>query len=209
MIQTGTTDIPDISEEWYRDVVDVADSAPAPVQWFAVHFTEGVILLLGLMLMAVALFRLAAPTRGTGPSRWSRRRRRPGVRVQRGAQDTGGRGPPVPGVRPPSSPGSARRWATGRSRATTPPSPAALAHHGLLLSRRWGLLARRWPLLAAFSRVFVGVHYPHDVVAGVLLGVPATLLVTPLAARVLAETLRRRSATALREPVPTAPGPRH
>jgi len=40
--------------------------------------------------------------------------------------------------------------------------------------------------LMAFSRVFVGVHYPHDVVAGFVLGVVAA----PLAAVALAAALR-------------------
>ena len=39
----------------------------------------------------------------------------------------------------------------------------ALATAVLLLSPRWGLLAAPLALLAALSRVFVGVHYPHDV----------------------------------------------
>ena len=48
-------------------------------------------------------------------------------------------------------------------------------------------------MLAAFSRVFVGVHYPHDVAAGALLGALIAALVTPLLARPAAEVLRRRA----------------
>ncbi|NDU77955.1 phosphatase PAP2 family protein [Actinomadura sp. DSM 109109] len=47
--------------------------------------------------------------------------------------------------------------------------------------------------LMAFSRVFVGVHYPHDVAAGFLVGVvvaPLAALVLVLAARPLVEALR-------------------
>ncbi|TDC73786.1 phosphatase PAP2 family protein, partial [Actinomadura sp. 7K507] len=50
--------------------------------------------------------------------------------------------------------------------------------------------------LMAFSRVFVGVHYPHDVVAGFLLGVvaaPVAALVLVVALRPLVESLRRVS----------------
>ena len=105
----------------------------------------------------------------------------------------------------------ARRWATGRSRATTPPSPGRWRPPRCCCCPPGGVCSPPpLALLAALSRVFVGVHYPHDVLAGLLLGVAVTLLAHPVGGPgVLAETLRRRSATALREPVPTAPGPRH
>ncbi|QNS05615.1 phosphatase PAP2 family protein [Streptomyces xanthii] len=54
-------------------------------------------------------------------------------------------------------------------------------------------LALAWPkigwltvpmaILMAFSRVFVGVHYPHDVAAGLLLGTLVAFLVVGLCAR--------------------------
>jgi membrane-associated phospholipid phosphatase len=47
---------------------------------------------------------------------------------------------------------------------------AAFAVALLLVHRRWGLLAGVFALLMATSRVVVGVHYPHDVIAGLLLG---------------------------------------
>ncbi|OKK02852.1 hypothetical protein AMK26_25135 [Streptomyces sp. CB03234] len=55
-------------------------------------------------------------------------------------------------------------------------------------------------LLMAFSRVFVGVHYPHDVAAGLVLGALATVLFVTLLtgpARALTDTMRMsRSAAA-------------
>ncbi|MCB5180004.1 phosphatase PAP2 family protein [Streptomyces antimicrobicus] len=39
-----------------------------------------------------------------------------------------------------------------------------------MASRRLGLLTVPLALLMAFSRVFLGVHYPHDVAMGLLLG---------------------------------------
>jgi membrane-associated phospholipid phosphatase len=39
------------------------------------------------------------------------------------------------------------------------------------LDRRLGVLAAVNALLIAVARVYIGVHYPHDVVAGLLLGV--------------------------------------
>ncbi|WP_143229926.1 phosphatase PAP2 family protein [Actinophytocola xanthii] len=67
----------------------------------------------------------------------------------------------------------------------------ALAVGILWSTRRLGAAAVALALLAAASRVFVGAHYPHDVLAGLLLGaavaLPLPLLaraVTPLAQRV-------------------------
>lgn len=56
----------------------------------------------------------------------------------------------------------------------------ALAVSLLLRNRRWG-----WPLaimacLVALSRVFVGVHYPSDVLAGAVVGSLAALAAAPV-----------------------------
>ncbi|MBW4704193.1 phosphatase PAP2 family protein [Micromonospora sp. RL09-050-HVF-A] len=207
MEKTFTADIPDISEQWYRDVVDVADSAPTPVQWFAVHFTEGVILLLGLLLVAVAVSRLrhadpwgralalvapAAVVLAYGCSEVLKSLVDEDRPCRGAVAILAGQCPPV------------GDWSFPSNHATI---AGALATAVLLLSPRWGLLAVPLALLAALSRVFVGVHYPHDVLAGLLLGVAVTLLLAPVTARAVAGTLRRRGVPAGREPVPTAPGP--
>ncbi|WP_179167293.1 MULTISPECIES: phosphatase PAP2 family protein [unclassified Streptomyces] len=56
-------------------------------------------------------------------------------------------------------------------------------------------------LLMAFSRVFVGVHYPHDVAAGLLLGTVVAFAVVRLGTRPavrLAEAMRASSASTAR-----------
>ncbi|TDB81541.1 phosphatase PAP2 family protein [Micromonospora sp. KC721] len=200
MMQTGPVDVPDVSLEWYHDIVEVADSTPPPVQWFAGHFTEAAVLLLG------ALFLLAAAPR--------LRRGRPGERAvalvapvavvlsyvcseglktvfdedrpcRQVARIVAGQCPPV------------GDWSFPSNHATI---AGALAVATLLLSRRLGLLAAPLALLAAFSRVFIGVHYPHDVAVGLLLGALVTLAVTRLAARPAADLLARRAADSGRIP---------
>ncbi|MFJ6434263.1 phosphatase PAP2 family protein [Streptomyces sp. NPDC091416] len=55
---------------------------------------------------------------------------------------------------------------------------AAAAFALLLVSRRLGLVALAAAALMAASRVWVGAHYPHDVLAGFLLGTLVALLTT-------------------------------
>ena len=79
--------------------------------------------------------------------------------------------------------------------------------------RRFAVAAVLFAVLEAFSRVFVGVHYPHDVTVGLLVGAIVATLVSLLAARpmtflvdrlVEVEALR----PLLRAQVPP-PGPEH
>ncbi|MFZ3472021.1 phosphatase PAP2 family protein [Streptomyces sp. 4.24] len=74
---------------------------------------------------------------------------------------------------------------------------------------RLALLTVPLALLMAFSRVFVGVHYPHDVVLGLVLGASlaalAVLALTGPAARVVAAVRASgvRSAVLITGPGPT------
>ena len=60
-----------------------------------------------------------------------------------------------------------------------------------LANRRFGLVAGVLALLMAFSRVYVGVHYPGDVLGGLTLGAGTVLFLWPLADRLLRPVLRR------------------
>ncbi|MFF9642378.1 phosphatase PAP2 family protein [Kitasatospora aureofaciens] len=51
------------------------------------------------------------------------------------------------------------------------------------VSRRLGAVATLFAVLMAASRVWVGVHYPHDVAVGALVGIVVALVLAPLAGR--------------------------
>lgn len=80
---------------------------------------------------------------------------------------------------------------------------AAAAVALLLASRRIGLYAVPVALLMGASRVWIGVHYPHDVLAALLLG---TLVAWPLAlaSRRAAPVVARLRGTRLRALVSSA-----
>ena len=74
----------------------------------------------------------------------------------------------------------------------------------LLVSVRLGLVAVAAALLMAFARVYVGAHYPIDVVAGLTLGAGTALIGWLLLRRPLTWLIERAAATPLRFAVPVA-----
>lgn len=55
----------------------------------------------------------------------------------------------------------------------------------LIASRRLGLVAAGAAVVMAFSRVYIGAHYPQDVIAGLALGAGTAVLIYLLTARLL------------------------
>lgn len=60
----------------------------------------------------------------------------------------------------------------------------ALAIGTLLFARRWGIVAVVVALLLAFARVYAGMHYPFDVIAGLAIGAVVALIVVGVGTRV-------------------------
>ncbi|MFJ9519123.1 phosphatase PAP2 family protein [Kitasatospora sp. NPDC101801] len=76
-----------------------------------------------------------------------------------------------------------------------------------LVNRRLGLIAAGLALLQGFARLYVGVHYPTDVLGGYALAAAVVLLLAPLAMAVLVPLCHALTRTALR-PLLVAPQPR-
>jgi undecaprenyl-diphosphatase len=74
----------------------------------------------------------------------------------------------------------------------------AVAAGLFLLSRRVGIVAVAAAVLMAFARVYVGAHYPGDVLAGLALGGVIAVTLSGLARRVLEPIVTMLSNTPLR-----------
>lgn len=75
-----------------------------------------------------------------------------------------------------------------------------------MVSRRWGLAAIAVALAEGFCRVYMGVHYPTDVLGGFALGTAVALLLAPAALAALTPLTRAVADSRLGFLVQAAPG---
>lgn len=185
-------DVPDVSARWYLDVVEVATASPPFLREFAAFGTEAVLGLFAV-LFAVVWWR----ARHGPPAALHRALLAPAVTVlayvvsecvkavwqeDRPCRVLGR----VATVAPCPEFGD---WSFPSNHATL----AGAAAVAILWSRPvLGALALVTALLTAASRVFVGVHYPHDVLAGLMLGAAVAALL-PLLTRVTTAVVAART----------------
>ena len=182
---TGIPDVPDVSAKWYRRIVESTAASPEAVRVLVDIATDAVAVLLAAMFVVA----------------WWRARSGPPLLVARTLLV------PVATVvayllsetakelwqeeRPCRTLGELATiaacpeygdWSFPSNHATVAGAAAvALVWSGA----RLGFFAVGVALFAAASRVVVGVHYPHDVIAGLVLGAMVAL-VLPVPARLLA-----------------------
>lgn len=190
------------TSDLYRDITDFAHTTPSWVQHLAELWTEAGLLLFGVLFIAVWWYARAAPSRAvavavlaplaTAVAYVCSEMFKSIVDEERPCRAVAGAAAslvPCPPVGDWSFP----------SNHSTIAGAAAIA---LALARpRLAFFTVPMALLMAFSRVFVGVHYPHDVAVGLVFGAVVATLVVLVATRpvgALAETMRTsRSGLAL------------
>lgn len=78
-----------------------------------------------------------------------------------------------------------------------------------LLDRRLAAIAAAFALLEGFTRVYLGDHYPHDVVGAALLAMPVAYLAVRILARTTVPLVTRLSSGTLRPVLTAAPAGTH
>lgn len=78
-----------------------------------------------------------------------------------------------------------------------------------LLDRRLSAIAALFALFEGFTRVYLGDHYPHDVIGAALLSLPVAYLVSRLLGRIALPLVTRLSTGALQPLLSAAPAGAH
>ncbi|GAA1157544.1 phosphatase PAP2 family protein [Nocardioides aquiterrae] len=188
MASNGVTVVGGRAEEaWFRAVNDVARSTPwlhTPARLYAEY---GVVLFAGLLLVSWLLARRTGDLSRVTAALWA----------PAGALVAVGLNQLVAGAVAEQRPYAAMPGVLVLvSRSSDPSFPSdhavmagAVAAGVLLAHRRLGLLAAGLAVLMAATRVYVGAHFPLDVVAGLALGAAAAvasyLLLRPLLLRLV------------------------
>jgi membrane-associated phospholipid phosphatase len=184
-------DVPDISARWYLDIVTFAADCPPWLRELATVLTEA------LVAVFVVLFAALAWTRRTDPAALARALLAPVVTgvayvvselIKSGWQVDR----PCREIMSIAACPEFGDWSFPSNHATIAGAAAVAV---LWSSRALGALAVVVALMEAASRVFVGVHYPHDVLAGLLLGA-AVAAPLPLLARAVTPLLHHTRAGA-------------
>ncbi|MDN3297699.1 phosphatase PAP2 family protein [Streptomyces ficellus] len=203
-----------MSQDLYRDITDFAHDTPSWVQLLAEVWTEAGLLLFGVLFLvgwwrarpagsrAMALAVLAPL--GTAFGYVVSELLKSLVDEERPCRAVAGAAASLVACPPHGD------WSFPSNHSAIAGAAAvALA----LAWRRIVWLTVPMALLMAFSRVFVGVHYPHDVAAGLVLGALAAVLFIKLLTgptRALTDAMRASGSPApawLAGPGPAAPAP--
>jgi undecaprenyl-diphosphatase len=201
----------DSDADLYRTVTDLARDTPSWVHHLAATWTEAGLLLFGALFVVswwrrrqgvprVFAIAVLAPV-ATAVAYVCSELLKTAVDEDRPCRAVPGTSAPIVGCPPPGDWSFPSNHATIAGAATV---TLALAWRGIL----W--LTAPMALLMAFSRVFVGVHYPHDVVAGLVLGALVAFAFVRLSARPatgVAEAMRGSSARPVRWFVGPGPTP--
>jgi len=183
-------DVPDVSAEWYRRIVDAAADLPPALQTAGAVATEAV-----LVAYLAAFGLLWWRARAAPAAVAARALAAPVVTVLAYALSEAAKGwkavdrpcrlvDAAPPIVPCPEPGD---WSFPSNHATV---AGAVAVAVLWSAVRLGLAVLVLAAAAAASRVLVGVHFPHDVVAGFLLGA-AVAAALPTIARMGETTVAR------------------